>query len=216
MAILTDPKEIETKSFQIVDKYLAGIKLPRHQKEVMKRVLHATSHLNYIEDIIFHSKAIRNALAAIRRGENVIVDASMVKAGINKKLLSTFGSKVICLINNKTIAREALRLNITRSTLAIRRAHKLMNRGIVAIGNAPTALFEVCDLVSKGKARPALIIGLPVGFVGAKEAKKKLLNLRIPYITNRSRYGGSSAAAACVNALLKIADDINKKENDNT
>ncbi|MDP3732786.1 MAG: precorrin-8X methylmutase [Candidatus Omnitrophota bacterium] len=206
MAVLTDPKEIETKSFQIVDKHLAGIKLPQHQKEVMKRVLHATSDLNYIEDIIFHPKAIRNALTAIRRGENVIVDASMVKAGINKKLLSTFGGKVVCLINRKDVARQASRLNITRATLAMRKASKSMEGGIVAIGNAPTALFEVCDLVNIGKARPALIIGLPVGFVGAKEAKKKLRNLKIPYITNRSRYGGSSAAASCVNALLKIAN----------
>ena len=129
----------------------------------------------------------------------------MVKAGINKKLLSTFGGKVICLINRKDVVRQASRLNITRSTLAMRKASKLMEGGIVAIGNAPTALFEVCDLVSIGKAKPDLIIGLPVGFVGAKEAKKKLRALKIPYITNRSRHGGSSAAAACVNALLKIA-----------
>lgn len=205
MLILTDPKEIEAKSFRIVNKYLTGIKLSGLEKEVMKRVLHATSDLNYIKDLLFHSKAIKSALTAIRKGENVIVDASMVKSGINKKLLSTFGSKVICLINKKDIIRQASRLNITRSTLAMRRAHKLMNRGIVAIGNAPTALFEVCDLVTKDMARPALIIGLPVGFVGAKEAKKKLRTLKVPYITNRSRRGGSSAAAACVNALLKIA-----------
>ncbi len=206
MVIITNPKDIEIKSFQIVDKYLTNIKLPRHQKEVMKRVLHATSDLNYIEDIIFHSKAIRNALEAIKKGENIVVDASMVKAGINKKMLSTFGSKVICLINRKDVARQASRLNITRSTLAMRKAGKLMEGGIVAIGNAPTALFEVCDLVNIGRARPALIIGLPVGFVGAKEAKKKLRTLKVPYITNRSRRGGSSAAAACVNALLKIAE----------
>lgn len=206
MTVLTDPKEIETKSFRIVDKHLAGMKLPRYQKEVIKRVLHATSDLNYIEDILFHSKAIRNALAAIREGENVVVDASMVKAGINKKLLSTFGCKVICLLNRKDVARQASQLNISRSMVAMRKAVKLMDGGIVAIGNAPTALFEVCDLVSKGKARPALIIGLPVGFVGAKEAKKRLRTLKVPYITNRSRYGGSSAAAACVNALLKISE----------
>jgi precorrin-8X/cobalt-precorrin-8 methylmutase len=193
-------------SFQIVNKYLAGIKLPGPQKEVMERVLHATSDLNYIEDMIFHPKAIKGGIAAIGRGGNVVVDASMVKAGINKKLLSIFGSKVICLINKKDIARKASRLNITRSILAMRKACESMNGGIVAIGNAPTALFEVCDLVNKGMAKPSLIIGLPVGFVGAKEAKKKLRALKIPYITNRSRYGGSSAAAACVNALLKIAE----------
>lgn len=212
MAVLTNPKEIEAKSFQIVDKYLAVLKLPRHQKEVLKRVLHATSDLNYIEDILFHSKAIRKALAAIRKGENVVVDASMVKAGINKKTLSRFGGKVICLINRTDIARHASRLNTTRSILAMRKARKLMEGAIVAIGNAPTALFEVCDLVSKGKTSPALIIGLPVGFIGAKEAKKKLRTLKVPYITNRSRYGGSSAAAACVNALLKISEREKKRD----
>ena len=203
--IITNPKDIETKSFQIVDKHLRNIKLPRFQKEVVKRVLHATSDLNYAKDLIFHSKAIKNGLAAIKKGRDVVVDASMVKAGINKKTLSGFGGRVICFVNNERVARQASRLNITRSMLSMRKASKLMNGGIVAIGNAPTALFEVCDLVSKGKARPALIIGLPVGFVGAKEAKKKLRSLEPPYITNRSRYGGSSVAAACVNALLKIA-----------
>ena len=203
--IITNPKDIETKSFQIVDKHLRNIKLPRFQKEVVKRVLHATSDLNYAKDLIFHSKAIKNGLAAIKKGRDVVVDASMVKAGINKKTLSGFGGRVICFVNNERVARQASRLNITRSMLSMRKASKLMNGGIVAIGNAPTALFEVCDLVSKGKARPALIIGLPVGFVGAKEAKKKLRTFKIPYITNRTRRGGSSVAAACVNALLKMA-----------
>ena len=211
MSVLTDPKAIAARSFKIIDKHIAGFRLPRHQKEVLKRVLHATSDLNYIKDLVFHSKAVRNALAAIRKGENIIVDASMVKAGINKKMLSYFGGKVICLINRKDIAGQASRSNITRSILAMRKACKLMEGGIVAIGNAPTALFELCDLVSIGKARPVMVIGLPVGFVGAKEAKRKLRALNIPYITNRSRRGGSSAAAACVNALLKIAESERRR-----
>jgi len=210
--ILIDPKEIEAKSFQIVDKHVAGIKLPRHQKEVMKRVLHATSDLNYIEDMLFHPKAVRSALGAIRKGKNVVVDAGMVMAGINKKLLSTFGCKVFCLLNREDVAWQASQLNISRSILAMRKAVKLMEGGIVAIGNAPTALFEVCNMVSKGKASPAVLIGLPVGFVGAKEAKKRLRTLKIPYITNKSRYGGSSAAAACVNALLKIAEREKRRD----
>lgn len=211
MLILTDPKEIEAKSFQIVNKYLTGIKLSGLERKVMERVLHATSDLNYIKDLLFHPKAIKNALMAISEGRDIVVDAGMVKAGINKKLLSTFGSRAVCLINRKDIARQASRLNITRSILAMRKGCKSMNGGIVAIGNAPTALFEVCDLVTKGRASPSLIIGLPVGFVGAKEAKKKLRTLKIPYITNRTRRGGSSAAAACVNALLKIAERRGKR-----
>ena len=211
MKILTDPKSIEAKSFQIVNCYLRDVKLPALQKEVVQRVLHATSDPHYIKDLVFHSRAIREALAAIRNGKNIIVDAGMVKAGINKKILFNFGGKVICLINRKDIVKQSSRLKITRSILAMRKARKLMEGGIVAIGNAPTALFEICDLVSKSKARPALIIGLPVGFVGAKEAKEKLRSLNIPYITNRSRYGGSSVAAACINALLKIATKEKRK-----
>ena len=206
MEIITSPKEIESKSFRIVDRHLEDVKLPRSQKEVVARVIHATSDINYAKDILFHPKAIRAAVAAIRNGKNIIADANMVKAGINKKILSDFGGRVICFIDKEDVARQASRLNITRSILAVRKACESMNGGIVVIGNAPTALFEVCDLVSIGKARPALIIGLPVGFVGAKEAKKKLRTLKVPYITNRSRHGGSSVAAACVNALLKIAE----------
>lgn len=206
MRIITNPKDIQAKSFKIVDRYLKNVKLPEPQKEVLKRVLHATSDLKYIKDLVFHPKAVKEGLLAIRKGKNIVVDASMVGAGINQKILSGFRGKIICFMHSPDILKQASRLNITRSILAMRKAHKLMNGGIVAIGNAPTALFEVCALVSQGKTRPALIIGLPVGFVGAKEAKKKLRTLDIPYITNKSRYGGSSETVACVNALLKIAE----------
>ncbi len=206
MAIITDPKYIQIESFRIVDSYLKDLKLPGAQKEIVKRVIHATSNLNFAGDILFHPMAVRSGLKAIKGGENIIVDASMVKAGINKKILSSFGGKVICFIDNEDIAKLSSRLNITRSILAMRRAAKLMDGGIVAIGNAPTALSELCDLIDEGKAKPSLVIGMPVGFVGAKEAKKRLRTLQIPYITNRTRHGGSSVAAACVNALLKISE----------
>lgn len=206
MPIITNPQDIQAKSFKIVDQYLKKVKLPGLEKEILKRVLHATSDIKYVRDFVFHPKSLKEGLAAIKKGKNIVVDAGMVKAGINKKLLTGFGGKIICFINQRDIARQASSLNITRSILSMRKAHKLMDGGIVAIGNAPTALFEVCDLVSQDKAVPALIIGLPVGFVGAKEAKRKLRSLKIPYITNCSRYGGSSAAAACVNALLKMAE----------
>lgn len=207
MPIITNPKEIESRSFELIEKYLKNTKLSILQKEVVKRVIHATADFSYAKQLIFHPDAIGAGLAAIRNGKNIVVDANMVKAGINKKLLSSFGGKVICFIDKKDIVRGASRLNITRAILAIRKSAKLMNGGIVAVGNSPTALFELCDLVEKGKAHTALIVGVPVGFVGAKEAKKKLLTLKIPYITNRSRKGGSSVAIACVNALLKIAEE---------
>lgn len=205
MPIITDPQKIETRSFEIIDGSLEDIKLPRFQKEVIKRVVHATTDLNYAKELLFHPQAIKAGLKAIRTGRNIIVDTAMVKAGINKKILSNFGGKVICLINNKDIIRRSSQLKVTRAILTIRKSKRLMDGGIVAIGNAPTALFELCDLVKKGKAKAALIVGVPVGFVGAVESKKRLLTLKVPYITNQTRYGGSSIACAIVNALLKIA-----------
>lgn len=212
MEIITNPKEIEVKSFQIVDKYLTHVKLPRFQKEVVKRVLHATSDLNYAKDLLFSRGAIPAGLKAMRKRRNIIVDAEMVKAGINKKILNCLGGRVVCLINNKDIIRRSSELKITRAILAMKKSAKLIDQAIVAIGNAPTALFEVCDLVENKNVKPALIIGVPVGFVGAKEAKKKLRSLNIPYITNQSRKGGSSIAIAIINALLKIAEEKRRRD----
>ncbi len=206
MRIISDPKEIEKRSFEIIDGYLPKSALSKLQRDVIKRVVHASADLNYIKELKFHPYAIEAGLAAIRKGKNIIVDANMGKAGIKKNLVSKFGVRVLCFINDKDIIRQSARLKITRSILAMRKATKSMDGAIVAIGNAPTALFELCDLVKRGKVKPALIVGVPVGFVGAVESKKKLSSLKVPYISNKSRKGGSSIAAACINALLKIAE----------
>ncbi|MDP3732058.1 MAG: precorrin-8X methylmutase, partial [Candidatus Omnitrophota bacterium] len=131
MEIITDPKDIETKSFQIVNKYLRNVKLPRFQKEVAKRVLHATSDLNYAKDLLFSKGAIPGGLKAIRQGKNIIVDAQMVKAGINKTILNCFGGEVVCLINNKDVIRKSAELKITRAILAMRKSAKLIDKAIV-------------------------------------------------------------------------------------
>lgn len=206
MRIISDPREIEKRSFGIIDRYLSKSVFPKSQRDVIKRVIHASADLNYIKELRFHPYAIEAAVTAIRKGKNIIVDANMGKAGINKNLVSKFGSRVLCFINDKDIVRKSAKLKITRSILAMRKAAKSMDGAIVAIGNAPTALFELCDLVKKGKVKPALIVGVPVGFVGAVESKKKLRFLKVPYITNKSEKGGSPIAASCVNALLKIAE----------
>lgn len=206
MRIISDPKEIEKRSFEIIDKFLPKSAFSKPQRDVIKRVVHASADLNYIKELKFHPCAIESGLAAIRKGKNIIIDANMGAAGINKNLVFRFGARVLCFINDKDIVRQSARLKITRSILATRKAAKLMDGAIVAIGNAPTALFELCDLVKKDKVKPALIVGVPVGFVGAVESKKVLRSLKVPYISNKSRKGGSSIAAACVNALLKIAE----------
>lgn len=211
MSIISNPRQIENKSFEIISRLLPDLKLPHAQKQVLKRVIHATTDLDYVKDLSFHPGAVSSGVKAIKHGKNIICDVSMVKAGINKKALSGFGGKVICLINDKAVVRAAAKLKIARAIVAMRKAARFTNGAVIAIGNAPTALFEVCDLVRKGKVRPVLIIGVPVGFVGAVKSKKDLTSLKIPYITNRSRKGGSSVAAACVNALLILAKEESLK-----
>ena len=205
MKHIVDPKKIEEKSFRIIDGLLKSSKLPPREKAVAARVIHATTDPDYAKGLIFHPRAIESGLNAIRNGKDIMCDVGMVEAGINKKILSGFGGKVICLINDEAVVRQAARLNIARAIVAMRKAAPRMNGAIVAIGNAPTALFEVCAMVRAGKAQPALIIGIPVGFVGAAESKKELLLLGLPYITNAGTKGGSSVAAAITNALLKLA-----------
>lgn len=206
-SVISEPKKIQERSFEIIAKYIKDLKLTSAQKQVVRRIIHATAEPRYAREIMFHPQAMAKALAAIERGANIIVDAAMVEAGINKKLLSGFGGKVICLINDSEVIRKAEQLKTTRAILAMRESTALMNEAIVVIGNAPTALFEVCRLIQEFKIKPALVVGLPVGFVGAKESKEKLRSLKIPHITNQSRKGGSAAAASCVNALLILAQE---------
>lgn len=198
----SDPRKIEARSFALINKYLKNIKLSPGQKEIARRVIHASANPDFGRELLFHPQAVSSGLAAISNGCDIVTDAAMVKAGINKKLLAQFGGKVVCLLNDRDILRRSLRLKLTRSMLAMRKSARFMQGGIVAIGNAPTALFEVCELVKGAKIRPALVVGVPVGFVGAVQAKRKLRSLGIPCITNRGRRGGSAMAAAIVNALL--------------
>lgn len=206
MSVIIDPKKIEKRSFEIIGSLLDDYKLPALKKSVVTRVVHATADLGYAEDLMFSKGAVEAGIRALRNGANVITDVTMLKAGINKKILKGLGGKAICLLNDKDVIRKSRELKVTRAVLALRKASKLINGSIIAIGNAPTALFELCDLVRKRKARPALIVGVPVGFVGAVESKKELRFLKVQYITNKSRKGGSSVAASAVNALLKIAE----------
>lgn len=206
MPIITDPKKIEAASFKIIDKFLSDFNFPKPKNDIIRRVIHTTVDLSYAKELLFHKDAIKNAINAIRNGNNIIVDSNMAEAGVNKNAVKSFKGKVLCFMSDKNIISQSKKLNITRAILSMRKAAKFIDGAIVAIGNAPTALFEVCDLIQRNKIKPALVIGMPVGFVGALESKKRLLTLDIPYITNQSQKGGSAVAAAIVNALLKIAE----------
>ncbi len=204
MEILTDPKAIEQKSMQIINQELGELSCSEPEKKVIKRVVHATAEPELAEAVIISQQAVESGLQALQSGANVITDVSMLQAGINDRKVSKLGGEVNCFISNQKIAKEAKEEGITRSMMCMRRAVQNKDNKIFAIGNAPTALFELIRLVRDGKASPKLIVGTPVGFVGAKESKLELEKLDLPYITLRGRKGGSAAAASIVNALLYL------------
>ena len=201
------PEEIEAESFRIIEEEAGRHDWPADQWPVVRRVIHTSADYEYLQTIVITADAIPSAVAALRSGQPVCTDTTMALAGIKKVLAGSFGSTVSCLVAAQDVAEEAAREGITRSIAAMRRACRENPEGIFVIGNAPTALFELLEQVRNGTCRPSLIIGLPVGFVGAEESKKALATagLPVPFITNMGRKGGSNVAAAVVNALLLMA-----------
>lgn len=198
------PEEIEAKSMEMIENELAGWQISFEEKEIIKRVIHTTVDFDFGKGIIFHPSAIKAGILAITSGGNIITDVHMVKAGIRAYQLERFGNTIHCFLDKDNKDQGNL-VRIPRAVLGMRKAIPLLNGSIVAIGNAPTALFEVVDLVQAEKVRPALIIGVPVGFVGATESKEALREINVPYITNTGRRGGSTVACAIVNALIKLS-----------
>lgn len=203
MEFMTDPQGIERKSMEIIAPYVAGLSLTPEAVKVYSRMIHASGDPQYAEVIEVHPEAVAAGQKAIREGKNVYCDVEMVRTGINKKRLAQFGCQVECLIADETVAAQAKAEGITRSMAAMRTFGAKLDGAIVAIGNAPTALFEVIRLMQEEGVRPALIIGVPVGFVGAAESKDFLAEVSpVPYITVRGNKGGSPIAASALNAIL--------------
>jgi precorrin-8X/cobalt-precorrin-8 methylmutase len=200
-----EPEKIEARSFEIIEQEMGQHPFSPEEWKVVRRIIHATADFDLGRSVLFHSEAIRSGIEAIRRGCPIVTDVQMVQAGINKTACSKFGNPVYCFIGNKDVARRAKAAGLTRAIISMRKARKKIHGGIVAIGNAPTALLEVVRLVQEGVMRPALIIGVPVGFVSAAESKEALAKLDTPYITNQGRKGGTPVAVATVNALLGLA-----------
>ena len=200
------PEDIEKKSMEIIEKEMGEIDCSFEQKQIIKRVIHTTVDVDFGRSLIFHPQAIEAGLRAIKSGKTIITDVHMVKAGIRAYDLKRFGNKILCFFDKDKKSPEVDEADIPRSVISMRKAEKFMDGSIIAIGNAPTALFELVDMIKAGKVRPALIIGIPVGFVGAAESKEELQGQKnIPYITNSGRRGGSTVACAIVNALIKLA-----------
>ena len=199
-------QSIEDQSMQIIDNEIGTHQYNELEWPIVRRIIHATADFDFAKEngIIFHKDAIKNGINALKNGCNIIVDVNGVIGGLNKQNLKDFENNVICNISNPIIVEEAKKYNKTRAQTSMRMAASEMNGGIIVIGNAPTALLEVIQMIQEGTSTPALIIGIPVGFVSSPESKESLQALDIPYITNKGRKGGSPCASAIVNALFKL------------
>jgi len=192
------PQDIETKSFEIIEEELRGVDIPAEHLPIVRRVVHATADFGFVESLRFHQDAVSAGIAAIRAKANIVTDVNMVKAGITRR----FPGEVLCVIGDDEIAARAKERGTTRAVAAMGALAEDIDGGIVVIGNAPTALETVIDLSERGEARPALVVGTPVGFVGAAESKDRLIASDLVYISNVGRRGGTPVAVAAVNALI--------------
>ena len=195
------PHQIERKSFEIIAKHVKLEKFPAEARPIITRVVHATGDFQLARLLRFDPRAVRSGVRAIRSGGAIVTDVNMVKAGINRGLLRAHANKIYCAIHHADVAARAKQIKTTRAAVAMQKLRRRFHNGIVVIGNAPTALFAVLDFIKAG-AQPALVVGVPVGFVGAAESKLALERSGAPYITVRGPRGGSSIAVAVINALL--------------
>lgn len=198
------PGDIEGRSFAIITKELAerGIVIPEEQEPVTKRVIHTSADFGYADTLTFSENAVAVAKSLIRNGADIVTDTNMALSGINKKVLETYGGMAHCFMADEEVAKEAKERRVTRAVISMEHAAKLDKPVIFAVGNAPTALIRLYELISDGIYRPAFIIGVPVGFVNVEVAKEMILHTNVPCIVNRGRKGGSNVAAAICNALL--------------
>ncbi len=206
----TSPEAIERQSMEIVERLLSIVpNLSREERLVVKRIVHASGDHQVAPLIRFSSSAIHDGVSAIAKGSPIFTDVQMVAAGINKHLAEACGCFVSCAMDETRRQKQAKEQNTTRAEVAMRHLGKKLNGAVVAIGNAPTALLALLELIDNDGIKPALVVGMPVGFVQAKESKDELMKRDIPHITVAGTRGGSALAAATVNALLKIAVERN-------
>jgi len=197
---------IEDESMEIIEREIGPHPYKGHEWQIVRRIIHSTADFDFAgkNGIIFHKDAVSAGLDALKSGKNIIVDVNGIIGLLNKQNLKDFKNNVICDISNPDVVKEATKLNKTRAQTAMRIRAAEMNGSVIVIGNAPTALLEVIQMIKEKAAKPSLVIGTPVGFVCASESKDELQTIDVPYITNKGRKGGSPCAAAIINALYKI------------
>ena len=199
------PTEIEKRSFEIITEELQkeGIVLPEKEAPIIKRCIHTSADFDYARNLIFSEDVTEQALEAIRNGASIVTDTQMGRSGINQKELGRYGGQVYCFMSDDDVAERAKQNGTTRAVASMEKACELNEKLIFAIGNAPTALIRLYELIREGKIRPELVIGVPVGFVNVVQSKEMILTLEhTPYIVAKGRKGGSNIAACICNALL--------------
>ena len=202
MPEIIKPMDIETRSFEIITELLGDRKLDPENELVIKRVIHTTADFDYADNLVFSPHAVSRGIEALKAGCDVVTDTQMGRSGINKTVLEKLGGQVRCYMSDPDVAAEAKARGITRAVVSMEHAVRSDKPTIFAIGNAPTALIRLRELIQEGKGNPVLVIGVPVGFVNVVECKEQISATDIPHIVARGRKGGSNVAAAIVNAMI--------------
>ena len=201
------PRDIESRSFQIITEELGDKPLIPGTELIVKRCIHTSADFDYADNLAFSEDVVNKAIEAIKSGACIVTDTQMAKSGINKKALARYGGEVYCFMSDEDVAKEAKEKGSTRATVCMDKAAAMDKPLIFAIGNAPTALVRLYELITEGKLKPELIIGVPVGFVNVVQSKDLIMETDAPYIVAKGRKGGSNIAACIVNALLYMIDD---------
>ena len=198
------PEEIEKRSFEIITEELKkkGISLPAEQENITKRVIHTSADFDYADTLVYSKDAVAIARELLKCGADIVTDTNMALAGINKKVLAKLGGQTHCFMADEDVARLAKGRGVTRAVASMEKARNIEKPVIFAVGNAPTALIRLYEMIQEGNWHPTFVIGVPVGFVNVEAAKELIMETEIPYIINRGRKGGSNVAAAICNALL--------------
>lgn len=198
------PEEIEKRSFEIITEELKkrGITLPSEQEMITKRVIHTSADFDYADTLVYSKDAVAIARELLKCGADIVTDTNMALAGINKKALAKLGGQAHCFISDEDVAMVAKKRGTTRAVVSMEKARSIEKPVIFAVGNAPTALIRLYEMIQEGNWHPTFVIGVPVGFVNVEASKELIMETEVPYIVNRGRKGGSNVAAAICNALL--------------
>ena len=196
------PADIEKRSMEIIGEELGEVKLDEEKLSIIKRVIHTSADFDYVRTLHFSEGAVEKALTALKNGATIVTDTNMAKAGINKAGMEKLGCKAVCYMADSDVALRAKEAGSTRAAACMEKACLIEGPVIIAVGNAPTALVRLDELINEGKIKPELVIGVPVGFVNVVEAKEIIMQSGAPYIVARGRKGGSNVAAAICNALI--------------